>query len=241
MAARDPVDVGPGYDVEFTFLERYPRHRQCDRGVQVTDDEVDSITIDELSGFRDPRSDVVFGVLDQQLRWAAENAAPLIDLIERETRAARLGLGELRINTAQRLNHSYFHRLFAADLNQAKPRAPCARRGAIPRPSAPQCVCAALMSDVIRSRALRAAIRAHAFEQPRPRRPRRALPDCFRFAFESDRWSDRCRWKVCATFGLCLRLERRVVTSTPPDRPQPPPPAAPCVLRPEGLAFGRGG
>ena len=52
-------------------------------------------------------------ILDQQLRLATENAAALIDLLEREPGAARFGLGELRIDTGEWLDHPYFHRFFA--------------------------------------------------------------------------------------------------------------------------------
>ena len=114
MAARDFVGVSAGHDVELALLGRHPRHRERDRRVDVAEDEIDLIAVDQLLGFRDADRDVVRGIFDQELHLAAENAAALIDLIEREPGTIDFGCGELRIDAAERLDHPYFHRFFGA-------------------------------------------------------------------------------------------------------------------------------
>jgi hypothetical protein len=129
MTAGDFVYVRSGHDVKLALLGGNARHRERDRRIQVTQDEIDVIAVDQLPGFSDARRDIVYGILDQQLQPAAKNASTLIDLFDRQPGAVHFGFGELCIDAAEGFDHPHLHRCFRAGMHQERrgdpERTPC--------------------------------------------------------------------------------------------------------------------
>ena len=113
MIASDLIGVSAGHDVDLAPLRRHPHHRQRDRRVHVTENEIGLIAVDQLVGFCDAHRDVVAGILDQQPHLAANEAASLIDLLKRESGARHFSIGKLCIYAGERLNHPQSHGLLA--------------------------------------------------------------------------------------------------------------------------------
>src|SRR5215467_4656084 len=90
------------------------------------------ITVDQLLCFRDADRDCVCRVLNQQLRMAAKNTAAIVDLLDRNPGSLHFRLSELCIDTTERLDHAYLHRLFAAGMDRKRcdhlERRPCQAR-----------------------------------------------------------------------------------------------------------------
>ena len=118
--AGDFIDVSAGDNVELAPLGRHPRHRQGDGRVDVAEDEIDLVAVDQLFSFRDADGGLVCGIFDQQFHLPAENAAILIDLIDRQPGTIDFSLGELRIDAAERFDHPHFHRSFGAGLDRER-------------------------------------------------------------------------------------------------------------------------
>ena len=98
LAARDFVGVAAGHDLQLALLGGHLGHRQRHRGVDVACDEIDLILVDQPSGLFDAGHDVVPGISDQQLRFAAKNAAAVIDLVDGEPSSGDLAFGQRRID-----------------------------------------------------------------------------------------------------------------------------------------------
>ena len=90
------------------------------------------IAVDQLPCFRNADGNCVCGVLDQELRMTAKDTAALVDLLDRNPGSLHLRLSELRIDTAERLDHAYLHRLFSAGMDRKRrnnlERSPCQTR-----------------------------------------------------------------------------------------------------------------
>ena len=122
LAAGDFVGVPAGHDLQLAFLSRHARHGQRYRRVDVAGDEIDLIFVDQPPGLFDAGHDLVGRIGNKQLRFAAQNAAAPIDLLDGELSAGDLRFSERRINPGDRLDHADFYRLFFASPDRKRRR-----------------------------------------------------------------------------------------------------------------------
>jgi hypothetical protein len=99
--------------VQFAPFRRHPHDRERDRRVQITENEIGLIAVDQLPRLSLPGADAICRILDEEPRFATENAAGAINLVESELRAGDFSLGEFGVDPGQGFDHSELYRLFA--------------------------------------------------------------------------------------------------------------------------------
>jgi hypothetical protein len=99
LTTGDFVGVTSGHDVELSPFGRHPHHRERDRRVYVADNKIGVIVVDQLMCFRDPGAAMSFdGIRDEELHFAAENAAAPVNLLDRKLGAGNFSFSEACVN-----------------------------------------------------------------------------------------------------------------------------------------------